>query len=167
MNDLEVNHCKDTLTTLKTIFANQNVSKDLSNDLILCWIELLKEIDSVFLNQLVFFVTSSRPQLFVEGTLTGLLNHFKKLLKNTNTVEMALDSWILLLKAQSRHSEEEAFNNFVSVCIEQVEGAFEKHRGEGIDALWERIFTIAQNVSTLERVKTLVSKSIEELNDFK
>lgn len=167
MNDLEVNHCKDTLTTVKAIFTDPNVSEDESNDLMVDWFVLLEEVDSIFLNQLVFFVISTRPQIFREETLKGLLKHLKKLLKSANTIEMALDSWILLLKAQSKNSELESFCDFVNVCTEQVEGAFEKHRGIEIDPVWERIFSIAQIISNLEKVKQLVAKSLEELNDFK
>lgn len=174
LNDLEVNNCKDMLKALKSIFANVNVSKELSNDLLIEWIGRLEEVDSVFLNQLVFFSISSQPQIWTDETFKELKIHFEKMLKSVNSLEMALDSWILLLKAQSKKVDEDSFifDDFVNKCTEQVSGTFEKYRGDGIDPVWERIFGIAQSIcnsSEKELIKTLElsSKALEELNDFK
>lgn len=168
-----MNNCKEMLKALKSIFANVNVSKELSNDLLLEWIGRLEEVDSVFLNQLVFFSISSQPQLWTVETFKELKMRFEKMLKSVNSLEMALDSWILLLKAQSKKVDEDStFDDFVNKCTEQVSGAFEKYRGDGIDPVWERIFGIAQSIcnsSEKEFTKTLElsSKALEELNDFK
>lgn len=175
MNDLEVNNCKDMLKALKSIFSNIHVSKELSNDLLIEWIGRLEEIYSVFLNQLVFFSISSQPQIWTGETFKDLKIHFEKMLKSVNSLEMALDSWILLLKAQSKKVDDDSllvFDVFVNNCTEQVSGAFEKYRGDGIDPVWERIFGIAQSICNssekeLTRTLELSAKALEELNDFK
>lgn len=173
INDLEVNNCKDMLKSLKLIFTDPNVSSDYSNDLLVEWIRRLEEVDSIFLNQLVFFSVSSQPQIWTRETLAYLRKHFERMLKNVNTVELALDSWILLLKAQTKKSnDKDDFDEFFNYCTDRVIEAFEKFRGEGIDPVWERIFGITQficNSSEVEMSKILEisSKALEELNDFK
>lgn len=176
MNDLEVNHTKDMLKTLKAIFTNPKISHEHCDALLTEWIGLLEEIDSVFLNQLVFFSISSNPLIWGEdgvGALKKLKKYFSKIICSVNTLEMALDSWILLLKAESKHQgENECFDILVESFTEQVEGAFQKHRGASIDPIWERVFGIAQmicNASEQEmtRVKDLTINSLEQLNDFK
>jgi hypothetical protein len=174
LNDLEVNNCNDILKALKSIFTNPQVSKDFSNDLLIEWIGRLEEIESFFLNQLVFFSISSQPQIWIEETFKKLREHFEKMSNCVNSLEMALDSWILLLKAQSKNSEVDSvvFDKFVNNCTEQVSGAFEKYRGDGIDPVWERIFGIAQAIcNSSEKDLTIAlklsAKALEELNDFK
>lgn len=193
MNDLEVNNPKEILKLLKTIFSNPKISIILSNSLILEWIGLLEEIDSTFLNQLVFFSVSSNSQIWEDEVLRRLRKHCMKLLSSVNTLEMALDSWILLLKSQSKRYEvikseseskndnekdviiENEFDNLVNSFTDQVEGSFQKHRGASIDPIWERIFSIAlvicdsseANISAMKRVKEFAIKSLEDLNDFK
>lgn len=162
------------LKALKAIFTNPKVSIEKSNNLLINWIDRLEEVDSIFLNQLVFFSLSSHPQIWTEETFKGLKKHFEKLLKSVNNLEMALDSWILLLKAQSKQFNDENlnFNDFVNVCTDQVKVAFEKCRGDGIDPVWERIFGMVQNICNssekeMLKVSELSSKALEELNDFK
>lgn len=162
------------LKALKLIFSNPQVSKEFSNDLLIECIARSEEIDSVFLNQLVFFSISSQPQIWTESTLKGLKKHFEKMLKSVNSLETALDSWILLLKAHSKNGAEDLliFDEFVNNCTEQVSGAFEKYRGDGIDPVWERIFGIAQTICSssekeLKMALELSTRSLEELNDFK
>ena len=67
---------------LKLIFNHSNVSIEDCNNLISNWIELLEEVDSVFLNQLVFFTISTRPAVFKEETLKKLLKHYLENVKN-------------------------------------------------------------------------------------
>ena len=87
------------------------------------------------------------------------------MLKNTNTIEIGLDSWILLLKSQAKaqNSDCEDFDCIVNICTEQVKITFEKERGDGIDQIWERIFSLAQTISNRENVRKL----LEDLNNFK
>lgn len=141
------------------------------------WINLLEEVDSIFLNQLVFFSISSNPQLWdAEGTLRELKKHFMKLLGSVNTLEMALDSWILLLKSQSKQQEVDgyssSFDTLVDNIADHIEASFQKHRGSSIDPVWERVFGIAQMICNssereMTRVKELSMRSLEDLNDFK
>lgn len=162
------------LKSLKMIFTNPHVSSEYSNELLIEWIGRLEEVDSIFLNQLVFFSVSSQPQIWTLETFSCLRKHFETMLKSENTLEMALDSWILLLKAQSKKSNEdiEAFDEFVTDCTDRVFDAFEKFRGEGIDPVWERIFSITQSICNssevvLSKILEKSSKALEELNDFK
>ena len=174
INDLEVNYTKDILRTLKTIFTNPKISQKSCNVLLMEWIGLLEEINSVFLNQLVFFSISSNPRIWnEEEALKKLKRHFLKLLTSVNTLQMALDSWILLLKSQSKHQGENAcFDGLVDSFSEQIEVAFQKHRGSSIDPMWERVFGIAQMICDasecgMTRVKEFSIESLEKLNDFK
>lgn len=174
MNDIEVNNSKDLVKILKTIFLNPEISKAKSNELIVDWLGRLKEIDSVFLNQLVFFSISSNTQIWTVETFKVLKSHFEKMLKSVNTLEIALDSWILLLKAQTKNLDCVEFGKFVNILSDQVRSSFIKYRGEEVDQIWERIFTLTQLIcnscSDRERmvnVSDLASKALDQLNDFK
>ena len=174
INDLEVNYSKDILKTVKTIFSNPKISRRDCNDLVVEWICLLEEIDSVFLNQLVFFSVSSNPSMWEEEvTLRKLRKHFMKLLASVNTLEMALDSWILLLKSQSKQRiTSTSFDTLVDSFTDQIEVSFQKHRGSSIDPIWERVFAISQLICNssdrdMTRVMELSIRSLEAFNDFK
>lgn len=161
------------LKALKTAFSHPEISRELSNDLIIEWIERLKDVDSIFLNQLVFFSVSSQPQIWTENTFKALREHFEKTLKSVNTLEIALDSWILLLKAQTKNSGINDFDGFVNNLSEQIGSSFAKYRGEEVDQIWERIFGLAQSICNacsekdMSIASDLASKALEELNDFK
>ena len=172
LNDLEVNNCKGMLKSIKIIFQSPEISELKTNELILKWINRFDEIESNYLNQILFFSISSRPSLWNEEILKALRGHFDKIVKNFNTIEMALDSWILLLKAQTKQPDLSLFNEFTDGCTEQVKNSFEKHRGTEIDQIWERIFEIARTICDDPNGKQsstckLITRALEDLNDFK
>lgn len=125
---------------------------------------------SNFLNQLVFFCFSINPNLWTLETLNILEKYYRKLIQNLNTIEMALNYWILLLKSRSKlrnGSDDLLFLNFFKCITRMVEDSFESYRGTEIDLIWERIFGIAQSICVDESSLKFISHALGELNDFK
>ena len=147
-----------------------------SNELLTNWIKILNEVDSSsssssnFLNQLVFFCFSINPNLWTLETSNILKKYYETLVQNLNTIEMALNYWILLLKSRSKlknGSDDFLFLEFFQSITKMVEDSFERYRGTEIDLIWERIFGIAQSICVDESSVKFISCALEELNDFK
>ncbi len=142
-----------------------------ANELLKNWIERLNvENSSKFLNQLVFFCFSVNPNLWTLETLNILEKYYEQLIQNCDTIELALNSWILLLKSRSKignESESLLFLDFFDNITKKVENSFENNRGTEFDSTWERIFGIAQEICDDESSLKFITRALEELNDFK
>jgi hypothetical protein len=172
-----VNNSKDMLKVVKRIFTSDlsgldDSFKSEANNLLVSWISRLIDVDSVFLNQLVFCI-STCPEIWTTETYNSLRKHFDSMIKNLNTIEGALDSWVLLLKARSKGNDSEIFVKCLDYFTDQVKVSFVKYRGAGIDPIWERIFGIAESIckssgsNDLLELKAFCQNGIENLNDFK
>lgn len=173
MNVIEVNNSKDMLKCTKDMILSPRVDRNLLNELIMKWISRLEDIESNFLNQLLFFAVSSKPDIWDKTVLSKLADYFEKLTKNLGSLEMSLDSWILLLKAQSKLTGDcENFDDLVKSCTLCVTRAFEKNRGSEIDQAWERIISLAATILTSSNrpssiEKEFIENALENLNEFK
>lgn len=197
-NELETCLCENTSKESLTDFVFCSKSEKIkinANELLQNWTQKLSESNSSFLNQLLFFCLSINPNLWTEETLKLVEKYYKKIIQNQQTIEMALNSWILLLKSSTKiktglkpiitngeaqvlvtESDSDGFGldflNFFSKITEKVEKSFEKYRDSEMDLIWERILGTAQLICNSEdnndeTICKFIRRAIEDLNDFK
>lgn len=197
--DLDANYRKEFLLHLKKLFLPTRESeseselellKSLSNETILELISLSKDKDSQFIQQIVFFSISANPTSFWNSKvlqcsgelLIDLLNH-------TESIEAALNYWILLVKSHSKLPSEAEnspkieslnidlnFESFYSLVTFRVKESFnnQTNRSSQLDQVWSRYFDLALNICENSNnaendgeLKAFLITALGSLNDFK